>query len=423
MSPSPRRVRSPRSRWRLVLVVLGGHVAALALGASIARGPRSRAQAPATRTLAGALPSAFVYPPQRIALQMNHAHPGHRDLACTRCHVDASRSRAASDRLVPAEETCLPCHAEAIDRSTEPAGCALCHVGGELAPGEVALSELPTPRLRFSHAAHLRGEDDDVESNGTCEACHRGVREVALATRAQLPTMELCWQCHGGDGIGRRASGASHACTSCHPAAADGTLPQEIEGQLFLPPAWMHGVDHDRDFMVRHRWLAADHATLCAECHRDRECEDCHDGRVRPSARLPTIQRRTLHPGDFLQTHAVAARRNQPECTSCHTVQRFCTECHARLGLAEVSAPSAAVSSRFHPAGFEGSAHAVEARRSMSACASCHTEQDCVRCHGAVGIGAGISPHPPGFATQCSTALGRNPRACQLCHGEGYRCP
>ena len=72
----------------------------------------------------------------------------------------------------------------------------------------------------------------------------------------------------------------------------------------------------------------------------------------------------------------------------------------------------------FHPPGFAGAAHGMEARRSMTTCASCHSERDCVACHGATSIGAGLSPHPPGFAAGCASALERNPRACITCHGD-----
>ena len=60
----------------------------------------------------------------------------------------------------------------------------------------------------------------------------------------------------------------------------------------------------------------------------------------------------------------------------------------------------------------------LEAQRAMNACASCHAESDCVQCHGALGIGAGVSPHPPGFASRCRAALDRNARACVTCHGD-----
>ena len=42
-----------------------------------------------------ALRSRVVYPPQRIALRMDHAHPAHRALRCERCHEGASAARSA----------------------------------------------------------------------------------------------------------------------------------------------------------------------------------------------------------------------------------------------------------------------------------------------------------------------------------------
>ena len=157
------------------------------------------------------------------------------------------------------------------------------------------------------------------------------------------------------------------------------------------PPRWLRGLHHDRDWMVRHRWIAADQGSDCATCHTESECADCHDGRVRPDR---------VHPNDFLTTHPQLSRRAGNRCTSCHSTQNFCTECHARLGLSTFSAPALQGSGRFHPPDdvwIRGPVlHGREARRSMNDCASCHSENDCVSCHGGLGVGGGISPHPPG---------------------------
>ena len=170
---------------------------------------------------------------------------------------------------------------------------------------------------------------------------------------------------------------------------------------------------HDHEWLVRHRWVAADQGRMCAQCHQESDCTDCHDGRVRPQR---------IHPGDYLTIHPAQARRDQPRCTSCHQTTRFCGECHARLGLSTISAPVVRASSRFHPPAamwVRGpTQHGIEARRAMNTCASCHAEQDCVACHGALGIGAGVSPHPPGFDMSCGRALEQNDRACRTCHGD-----
>ncbi|MBX3249443.1 MAG: cytochrome c3 family protein [Myxococcales bacterium] len=351
-----------------------------------------------------ALRSRVVYPPQRIALRMNHAHPAHARLRCERCHEGASQSERARDSLLPREASCAPCHDADLDREhASEARCGRCHVGEELGDGsfEVAPSSFPPARLNFSHRAHAR-------LGVGCVDCHEGVQEASLATRAHLPTMRSCFRCHGRDGVGRQVEGASSACQTCHLTQSDGRLRTSYpEGEL-LPPDWLHGMVHDRDFLVRHRWVAADSGDACTSCHAERECADCHDGRVRPES---------VHPNDYLTTHATEARRDTPRCASCHTTQRFCTECHARLGLSPMASPGAAAGRAFHPPGFVR-AHGDEARRAMSTCASCHAERDCVRCHGATGIGAGISPHPPGFAATCRGALERNARACITCHGD-----
>jgi hypothetical protein len=60
--------------------------------------------------------------------------------------------------------------------------------------------------------------------------------------------------------------------------------------------------------------------------------------------------------------------------------------------------------------------HGFEAERNLNVCVSCHTERDCVACHGATGIGAGFDPHKSGFAGGCGTQFRRNPRPCYVCH-------
>lgn len=188
------------------------------------------------------------------------------------------------------------------------------------------------------------------------------------------------------------------------------------------PPAWLFDMRHDHEWLVRHRWVAADQGGACASCHTESDCVDCHDAGVRP---------RRIHPGDYLTTHVAQARRDSPRCGSCHQASRFCTECHARLGLAQISAPDVRAARRYHPPAavwVRGpSLHGLEARRAMSTCVSCHAERDCVVCHGAIGIGAGVSPHGPGFFATCGASLESNARACVTCHGDiealRRRCP
>lgn len=414
------------SLWLVAITVIVGAAGLGVVASERATGQlREDPPLPASMGSAGAGRSLVVYPPQEITLRMSHAHPAHAALACTRCHERATTSTASGDLLLPTEAACAGCHSETDRARPSVARCGVCHVGARLPDHEAGAGDLvgrifippsrmPAPRVRFSHAAHASTE-------GGCESCHAGVRQTTLATRAQLPTMRDCLRCHAVEGLGDLVRGGTTregtqtmACTGCHESLPDGRIRAQTADGWMNPPVWMAGMRHDHEWLVRHRWVAADAGSLCAECHVERDCTDCHDGRVRS---------RRVHPGDFLSTHPVMARRDETRCTSCHAVATFCGECHARLGLATFAAPATRSGERFHPPSamwIRGpNLHGVEARRSMQSCVSCHAEDDCVVCHGSAGVGGGgVSPHPPGFARSCGVILASAPAGCVRCHGD-----
>jgi len=201
-------------------------------------------------------------------------------------------------------------------------------------------------------------------------------------------------------------------CRACHEALPDGRLRTRFGERRLKPSTPWLGMSHDRDWIVRHRWVAADRGELCGSCHQERDCTQCHDGRARP---------RMIHPNDWLTLHPQHARRSATDCQGCHSLQTFCTECHARLGISQLAAPGTRTAARIHPpaARWTGAQnqHGREAQRSLSTCVSCHAEQDCLRCHAAGLPGSARSPHPAGFRDQCGTRLEANPRACVACHG------
>ena len=175
-------------------------------------------------------------------------------------------------------------------------------------------------------------------------------------------------------------------------------------------------VVHDGDFIREHGVRAASDRELCASCHDDRSCTKCH------GVNAPTLPwklavgdapRTTgVHLSGFRSRHSLEARASAGLCSTCHT-EDFCVQCHNALG---VGAGSNARSP--HPAGWvtaSGGQHGLEARIDPLSCASCHGgggEQLCVGCH-RVG-GPGGSPHGPGF-TSNKDRLRDQP--CRLCHG------
>ncbi len=389
--------------------LLVGTAAAFGLVAALASADVTRRAGDAGRAFA-------IFPMQRMPLRFDHQlHVQDLHVKCVRCHVGARTSTSSADSLIPPESACTGCHL--IDRNNPeadtipPSRCDTCHVG--FRPGTpVARVRVPPPNLRFPHKTHV---DRGIE----CTTCHADVPTKSLATRADLPEMRTCLSCHhdGGD--------APAACATCHLTLPDGRMRASFEEGVLTPPSWMRGAEHGPGWVLRHKFVAGNDSPFCANCHAESECVDCHDGRVRP---------RDVHPGDWITTHPVSARRNDPDCASCHREQTFCIACHRRAGVAPDlgTRRAARATGRFHPppdvwssvAGRNPMHHRFEAQRNLATCVSCHTEDDCVACHGALGVGgartSGIAPHPgfqvTGIVRDCKRLLRANPRPCLRCH-------
>jgi hypothetical protein len=365
-------------------------------------------------------PSSVVFPSQRITIRFNHAKHMSKDVgaACKTCHASALKSRSAADSLVPSGEACDACHntdhtdAAHVKPGDDASGqCAYCHIGYKASDGNaVAALDLPRANLFFDHKAH-------VDRNIGCAQCHGAVDRLELATRDQLPRMRGCFDCHQAPDSASRGD-AKSACDTCHLKGDASSGPTSIRTMFasgtLMPPRWLHNAEHTPDFIERHKSVAADDSQFCANCHKSDFCTDCHDGRVRP---------RSIHPNDYLNMHAIEARMETQRCTSCHREQSFCLDCHMRVGVSESSPPNAKEGARFHPPKSIWSDpprrpghHAFEAERNLNQCVSCHTERDCVACHGALGVGGGFDPHRTGFVGGCQTQFKRNPRPCLTCH-------
>jgi Cytochrome c7 and related cytochrome c len=406
-----------------------------------ARPPSGRLPAPPSP--AAAPPSPLIFPSQSIPLRFDHARHLKLGARCETCHVAAATSTSVGDNLIPNEAACRACHqidraqpAKAVPPGQPAARCDACHVadsGVGWMPGSGARAEPPRvrlarPNLKFNHRIHV--------ARGTgCELCHANVAMEGLATRADLPKMALCLGCHDG----KQATGR---CGGCHLTEPDGRLKTTLAsaetaavggtGKL-IPSGVLRGLDaHGPMFRRDHAQVGRDER-YCLTCHKRSECVDCHGGTVRPF---------DIHPSDYVSLHGVDARRNTPDCSSCHRNQTFCIGCHQRSGVA--ADPEGGVPGQkprnpfgtgtglkqFHPpgwvrdaaAGAGTSGHAQQARRNIRSCVSCHREESCLSCHSAdVTRGAGVSPHGPGFwgTARCRALSANNRRACLKCHALG----
>jgi Cytochrome c7 and related cytochrome c len=350
--------------------------------------------------------SPVVYPAQRLPLIFSHAQHLARGAACDACHPAATSSRSAVDNLLPTEAACRACHP--IDRAqpdlvvagVPPVACRTCHPGyTKGAP--VAQTYLPPPPLKFDHGAHRATP---------CATCHGDLRTVDLATTRQLPTMSTCLGCH-------KRGADERGCADCHLAGRGGLLETRFEHGTLVPRHSGMGDAHGPDFKTRHAQEARQVSATCTACHDRGECVDCHHGAVKPA---------DFHAGNYVLTHPVEARRGKPDCSACHRAQSFCVACHEREGIglrSDTQLNSAEARRAFHPPGWASAGlgpnlHAREARRTITSCASCHREDDCLRCHSAQPGAPRASPHPAGWrsSARCKALDRGNRRMCLRCH-------
>lgn len=359
-------------------------------------------------------PGGPIYPAQDIRVRFSHRVHLSEGMQCVQCHTRITSSKVSAQNDLPTGEACDACHGDQHPQRAETSRhCADCHTHVE-EQRVTATSSISAPTLEFSHAAHL-------DRGAACSDCHGDFSEVGLATIRHLPREADCMSCHDG-------KQASQRCSTCHPSGSDGRLLTAIGddpvADALIPrgsSAW--GAEHDLAFVQDHAGIAKANPELCATCHDESSCQDCHAGPIRPLR---------LHAADYVNGHAVDARAATQDCSSCHSLQVDCRGCHTRIGVSDSDDEGqfgVGSSLRFHPddwAGPPGSlqGHAMAAQRNIATCTSCHGEDTCLACHAtteAASPGLDVSPHGPGFANskRCTTLEAHNHRVCLKCHAPG----
>lgn len=385
-------------------------------------------------------PNVVIFPKQRIPIAFDHAYhvraPDEAKkvkgeaLSCTFCHENISDQKQASATDIPGHAVCESCHGDWIGTEEKPAAqkeCARCHKDLRKVPGtktatKAAKMWIPAPNIKFDHAQH-------IEAGSECNACHANVPTKTVATRDDFPTMDRCIACH-------KEKGVSTECKTCHFAGATGRLVTTFETGQLIPARYHAGAVHTGDFIRAHAVPAQRDPGYCKQCHGPEDCMECHDGIGRDAR---------YHPGDWIAVHGTKSRIDDVRCTGCHRQQSFCLDCHVRSGVATIFAVNDVstitrrtvrvdgnqVATGPHPMAADGwlnpgskNFHGFHATRSMNACASCHQEQYCVRCHASTFGGRpnaagprGGNPHGPNpQRLRDSAARNNNARACLKCH-------
>lgn len=289
---------------------------------------------------------------------------------CSTCHIAAPTSMKSSDNLLGTMEQCAGCH-DVKDETK----CMTCHVDKE----HLVKFENPKREMIFPHASHVDAQ------KMKCETCHDGLEKVTFATRANMPSMETCNTCHDDRKV-------SNQCETCHTNFA--TLLPEEHGQS--------------NFRRNHKNLVRLGAldVSCQTCHTERTCQQCHQGAglkqfgqkdliseprpIRTTKDSPDeMVLQKIHDLNYKFTHGIDAKARLNDCLSCHNTQEFCAACHNEGG--NITAGKFKPASHSVPGfttigvGSGGGDHAIQAKRDIESCMSCHNvagrDPTCMTCH------------------------------------------
>jgi len=138
------------------------------------------------------------------------------------------------------------------------------------------------------------------------------------------------------------------SCGAVAPSASIApTHPQELGqgrpdcGTCHEPGAVIAGANkpytafsHTPEFVKDHKNLAGSDSNVCAVCHTQAFCSDCHSGKVlvRPDVKLGNRpDRESPHRGDYLALHRFDGKADPTGCFKCHgrANNETCTTCHS----------------------------------------------------------------------------------------------
>ena len=184
---------------------------------------------------------------------------------------------------------------------------------------------------------------------------------------------------------------------------------------------WAGKHHQDNDWMGEHRTLAGKGGKNCADCHNQSFCLQCHSGGGIDVDLSTKNYRRDYvpksHRGDWLELHPLKSLDNPQSCARCHE-QKYCNDCHSRYPKGSFRIKShlmlGANGQRYVPALNE---HAMEARRNLQSCQTCHPEGDvCIQCHAS----GKTNPHPKGWGSIKNNFKNKaGDRVCLKCHLPG----
>lgn len=377
-----------------------------------AAAPKKEA-APLEQKPAAEAPAAEKKDAPQDAFFLHAFHAKQLSLDCGGCHLPVKEGSVELKR--PGHDQCMTCHAEAFGDKLNPKICQQCHL-----PESTDL--LPFPRFKksrailfeFSHAKHVdpKGRlDARTGFRADCAFCHKFNQDGVFAT---FPGHTQCTACHAAPGMKPNLSAKSTTadCRGCH-------TPEEIENPGFTEDRRMisahvvSGKYVNLKFSHIAHFKEREHYNLnCTTCHyaipqsnslasltlpKMIDCVACHDSDKTISAdfrmsncktchidqetgTVPASHTRFVKPAfhneSFRPHHDQEASAPGAKCFVCHTnvvasatAKGQCWNCHQVMRPAN------------HMARWKDEVHGKIAAIDRESCATCHTSDNCVRCH------------------------------------------
>ena len=229
---------------------------------------------------------------------------------------------------------------------------------------------------------------DDMEN--ACELCHTTNRQSTRQADRNLPPMQICLNCHYHENQYQ-----SLLCLNCH---------TDLRSVGLKP---MSRFAHQGNFLRDHKSYTWSQTKVCAQCHAQEDCMECHaDNSDELTASMKyhgRTDRSFVHEPDYLSRHFIESRNDPALCITCHR-PRFCETCHRANGISDITNVPQFDTTSPHPPDFDNERspnfHGRIARREIANCASCHDQgRDaiCVECH--AEFTDDINPHPRGWSS------------------------
>ncbi len=347
------------------------------------------------------------------------SHKVHKEQTdCASCHALVSESTSLKTRLLPEKSVCATCHDVNDEKN-----CTQCHYEDKFEPLIQKKAE-----LIFNHKTHT------TDQKLACETCHKGLDEVnySFESASYKPAMSVCSDCHNNKSV------ATNTCESCHISTVE-LIPQDHKQVAFLKT---------------HKFKADKEDSNCQMCHDNSFCESCHASTTMitekntnrdfyapysPHKFIDNTKQQNIsrvHDLNYRYTHGVDLKGKTSECQTCHQTETFCAQCHSSSSkdfALEGNVPASHKAPNFVTIGVGtgGGIHALEARRDIERCSSCHDIQgadaNCILCHVDNDGVKGTNPrtHSKNFSSELEKGDWHTDRGsvCYSCHTDANARP